>query len=943
MLLQTNSYIVPKERRAEHARLIRRFRQALARIGCDQFEVYEQVGANWSPGGANGRYVQIMRFRDRHHQQAVQAAERQDHGAQHIIAEFCELINFPYQQQHGYFATGFYTSVLPVGPRQAIEAAPIEEEEAAPEETVAEAGEWHEAHQGEAEIQDPVEIPHSEAAGEHVAHAEHPAEESVAEEQPIAELPQGDRHEAPELPEEISPEDASAEENEIESTAPHPASAHAMTDEEAEAALLAEETPAQIAAEAAVADVFLDTIAEEHPPAADMGGRVPASGTPALSADEQVPFAEAPIAPAVVELPPEEELVTADIFVPHDANAEPAEEALDFGEVELPELSATESESLEMPAEATDHAPPAQDASHELHEAGLEDVGLDFTDEETTLPAAEHQEAAHGQPGEQGEPMAESAAGDLHAAELGELGLEFDDELLAPEPSAELGVDAPASAHPIAESESPVEFDHADHQAEGLAELPIENHETGVQPADAGPANEASADLSAGHETDAVLELPDDHAAEIAAELPTGHADEMHLEAAIGEHSSPAPSELPIAHEPLEPGLDFAHAEHAAPAAELPAHTGEEAALDSTGELLSSETQGEPAAHAAEASGEHGMGEGLEFHEVGHAEHAEAADVHPGSQVSEAGLEFADAGNASGAVAELLPAEDAVLAQDEPAKHDTSGLFADEDLILGLEPRHEEAAADLPAAESHKGEHTPEEHTPEVHTPGEMGLEFGEPAHSSTAPTDSASHDALHDAPLHGLDDADHAIQPQGEHAAPAEAAAAMPIDLPLLNEPLAHEGPAVSAAPDVAPAIAEPAETFSEEFSLDEGLIFDEDELPSQGDTGQGDMGPTAHSDAIAGHDDAHLSAHDQGEAEPLLDSGGLPEEDGFDSLLDDTNMLVHAPASDNGHAVPANHADRQSANVNASEAPKEKDPDLLEFEAFLRQLDEGSGKLSN
>src|SRR5580704_10982124 len=121
MLLQTNSYIVPKERRAEHARLIRRFRQALARIGCDQFEVYEQVGANWSPGGANGRYVQIMRFRDRQHQQAVQSAEANDHGAQAIIAEFCDLINFPYQQQHGYFATGFYASVLPTGPRQAAE------------------------------------------------------------------------------------------------------------------------------------------------------------------------------------------------------------------------------------------------------------------------------------------------------------------------------------------------------------------------------------------------------------------------------------------------------------------------------------------------------------------------------------------------------------------------------------------------------------------------------------------------------------------------------------------------------------------------------------------------------------------------------------------------------------------------------------------------------
>ena len=48
MLLQTNSYIVPKERRAEHQRLLRRFRQTLARLGCEHFEVYEQVGANWT-------------------------------------------------------------------------------------------------------------------------------------------------------------------------------------------------------------------------------------------------------------------------------------------------------------------------------------------------------------------------------------------------------------------------------------------------------------------------------------------------------------------------------------------------------------------------------------------------------------------------------------------------------------------------------------------------------------------------------------------------------------------------------------------------------------------------------------------------------------------------------------------------------------------------------
>ena len=107
--------------------------QVLNRLGCDDFEIYEQVGANWSSGQATGRYVQIMRFRDRRHQVAVQAAERDDKGAQELIAEFCALINYPYQQQQQQFAVGFYSSVLPIAPgrgRAVAEEAPAEEAEA---------------------------------------------------------------------------------------------------------------------------------------------------------------------------------------------------------------------------------------------------------------------------------------------------------------------------------------------------------------------------------------------------------------------------------------------------------------------------------------------------------------------------------------------------------------------------------------------------------------------------------------------------------------------------------------------------------------------------------------------------------------------------------------------------------------------------------------------
>lgn len=125
MLLQTNSYIVPKEKRSEHARLLQRFKQVMAKLGCDHFEVFEQVGANWS-GAETGRFVQIMRFRDRQHVLAVQAAERGDAQAKEFIQEFCDLVNLPYQQQAGLFAAGYYNSVisLPWSPSARPNAAP---------------------------------------------------------------------------------------------------------------------------------------------------------------------------------------------------------------------------------------------------------------------------------------------------------------------------------------------------------------------------------------------------------------------------------------------------------------------------------------------------------------------------------------------------------------------------------------------------------------------------------------------------------------------------------------------------------------------------------------------------------------------------------------------------------------------------------------------------
>jgi hypothetical protein len=128
MLLQTTSYIVPKDKRSEHARLLRRFRYAMARLGCDHFEVYEQVGANWNVNEATGRFVQILRFRDRKHHLAVQTAERSDPQLQQLVAEFCEMVNLPYQQEQGLFALGYYTSFMKMPGQKAGEARASEEE-----------------------------------------------------------------------------------------------------------------------------------------------------------------------------------------------------------------------------------------------------------------------------------------------------------------------------------------------------------------------------------------------------------------------------------------------------------------------------------------------------------------------------------------------------------------------------------------------------------------------------------------------------------------------------------------------------------------------------------------------------------------------------------------------------------------------------------------------
>jgi hypothetical protein len=109
MLLLTNSYNVPADKRTEHTRLAKRFQQAMARLGCEDFEVFEQTGLNWS-NETTGRFVQIMRFRDLAHFQQVQDAEQHDPAAREIIGQFLDLVGFAEQVAQKQAFTSYYQS-----------------------------------------------------------------------------------------------------------------------------------------------------------------------------------------------------------------------------------------------------------------------------------------------------------------------------------------------------------------------------------------------------------------------------------------------------------------------------------------------------------------------------------------------------------------------------------------------------------------------------------------------------------------------------------------------------------------------------------------------------------------------------------------------------------------------------------------------------------------
>jgi hypothetical protein len=120
MLMQTNAYTVPPDKRDAHERLMRRFADAMRRNGAT-FEVYEQVTPDSFtnpalPSSSSGRFVQVVRVRDARHLQQVQERERSDPASQQLIREFIDLIDLPSQQEQGTYLPGFYASLTTSDP-----------------------------------------------------------------------------------------------------------------------------------------------------------------------------------------------------------------------------------------------------------------------------------------------------------------------------------------------------------------------------------------------------------------------------------------------------------------------------------------------------------------------------------------------------------------------------------------------------------------------------------------------------------------------------------------------------------------------------------------------------------------------------------------------------------------------------------------------------------
>ena len=116
MLLQTNSYLVPRDRLAAHDELMARFRRCFERLGvrAGQFEVYRQTSDDFAEDRSIPavRCVQMMRFATTDEHEQVRNREFDDPEAQSLIIELSRLVDLPAQQRSGHFGGGFYSDRL---------------------------------------------------------------------------------------------------------------------------------------------------------------------------------------------------------------------------------------------------------------------------------------------------------------------------------------------------------------------------------------------------------------------------------------------------------------------------------------------------------------------------------------------------------------------------------------------------------------------------------------------------------------------------------------------------------------------------------------------------------------------------------------------------------------------------------------------------------------
>ena len=149
-------------------------------------------------------------------------------------------------------------------------------------------------------------------------------------------------------------------------------------------------------------------------------------------------------------------------------------------------------------------------------------------------------------------------------------------------------------------------------------------------------------------------------------------------------------------------------------------------------------------------------------------------------------------------------------------------------------------------------------------------------------------------------------------------------------------ETPAAPMAEDAFASEIPIGEAPAEEFELDEGLIFDDDDVPVENILPESTEPPASHSPtpeiAEATHGESLSSA--DSERGPIKFGETMPDDPHFDALLEDANLLSNAPESGNSRNASPHHPGHEPAG-----AEHDKDAELLEFNAFLRQLDEEHG----